>query len=567
MAITETHTNPETEPAAGAPESAAAGFPQTSGIAAVVSSGDHKTVGRLFIGFSLLFGLLSLALLAVFNVSSLKGSTLLSADKPFQAFTLGQLSVVLLFLMPLFLGLAIAVVPLQIGARTIAFPRAAAASFWAWLLSSILLVISYIPGVGGGMAIDPTTASDPLVGKQMSELTFLALIGVALALLLAAVCVVTTIVTLRTPGMHLDQIPLFSWSMLVAGGIWLLTVPVFIGNLALILVDIKYGAPAFFGVTYNQWSQLAWFVTQPQAFAFAIPLLGIAGDAVATFSRGRQPQRGALLFATGFLGALSLGAYAQPKFFPGVWLQWIFAAQCAAIVLPVLIMTAGLLLGLKNGEPKLKSPALLGLVSLLLLLLASITAIPFGIGRIGLQYTPKAVESSLTLRAAASGSPVYTWGVLGLVVGAAVTGAAAGIFLWAPKLAGRRLTDGIGSLLVLVLGAGTLLFGVPMCVLGFASKNQGLEDAADTLFGATALGAAVLLLGVLVVMIMHLATRVSVLGGGKTDEADAWGFGQTLEWAADSPPATGNFGELAHVTSPQPLFDLTDGEARDGGAA
>jgi len=563
MAITETHPNPETDSAAAASAGASVGFPETTGIAAVVSSGDHKTIGRLYIGFSLLMGLIALALLAVFNLSSVKGSTLLTADRPFQAFTLGQLSAVLLFLMPLFLGLAIAVVPLQIGARTVAFPRAAAASFWVWLISSIVLVVSYIPGVGGGMAIDPSTAADPVVGKEMSELTFVALIGVALALLLASVCVVTTIVALRTSGLHLDQIPLFSWSMLVAGGIWLLTVPVFIGNVALILVDIKHGAPAYFGVTYNQWPQLAWFVTQPQVFAFAIPVLGIAGDAVATFSRGRQPQRGGLLFAIGLLGALSLGAYAQPAFFPGIWLQWIFALQGFALFLPLVIMVGGVLLALKTGEPKLKAPALLGIVSLLLLMLAAFAAAPFGFGRLGLQYMPKVMTSSPALKAAGTGSPVYTWGILGLVLGAAATGAAAGLFLWAPKLTGRRLNDGLGKLLILVFGAGTLLIGLPLCVLGFASKYQGLEDSADTLFGAAALGAAILLFGVLVTMILHLATRVSVLGGGATDEPDAWGSGASLEWAADSPPTRGNFGELAHVTSPEPLFDLAEAEGAD----
>jgi cytochrome c oxidase subunit I len=547
MAITDTHTTPETEADAAASPALSA-FPQPEGIAAVIGTGDHKTLGRLYIGFSLFFGVAALAFTALFDINGIKDVEVLDAHA-FRFFTLGQLGLGFLFLLPLFLGLATAVVPLQVGASTIAFPRAAAAAFWAWLISAALLLASYTPALGGGIWVD---------SKDGSLLTLLALIGLTLSLLLGTVCVVTTVIALRTAGMHLDQVPLFSWSMLVAGGVWLFTLPVFAANLALMFVDTKYGAPAMFGIAAKQWSQLSWLFTQPAAFIFAIPALGIVGDAITTFSRGRQPLRGALLFSIGLFGALSLGAYAQPVFFPGVYLQWVFVSQCAALFVPVLILLGTLAYGLRRGTPKAGSPVLLGFVSLLLLLLASFAAVPFGIGRLGLQYTPKAVIIDPAVRQASTGSPLYTWGVLALIGAGAFAGALAGVYLWGPKIAGKKHADGVGSLLALLVLVGGLLAGTPLLLLGFANRTESLADSANVMFTAAAAGTAVLAFVALVALVVSIASRVGALSTDATVDADAWGFGQTLEWAAASPPDPGNFGELAHVTSPEPLLDLAE---------
>lgn len=554
MAITDTHTTPEIGSGASATGGSSA-FPQPRGIAAVIGTGDHKTLGRLYIGFSLCFGVLSLALTALFNVNGVKDMSVM-ADHSFQFFTLGQVGLAFLLLIPLFVGIATAVVPLQVGASTIAFPRAAAAAFWAWLVSAVLLVVSYVPAVGGGIW---ETES-----KDGSLLTQLALLGLVLSLLLGTVCVVTTVIALRTAGMHLDQVPLFSWSMLVAGGVWLFTLPVFAANLAFIFIDTKYGAPALFGTASKQWSQLSWLFTQPAAFVLAIPALGIVGDAITTFSRGRQPLRGALLFSIGLFGALSLGAYAQPVYFPGVYLQWVFVSQTAALFVPVLLLLGTLAYGLKSGSAKAGSPVLLAFVSLLLLLLASFAAIPFGLGRLGLQYSPKAVlADNLALRQASTGSPLYTWGVLALLGAGALAGALAGLYLWGPKIAGKKHADGLGSLLAIIVLVGGILAGAPLLVLGFANRTASLADSANVMFQAAAAGSAVIAFVVLVALVVSLASRVSALSHPAGLDDDAWGFGQTLEWAAGSPPAPGNFGELPHVTSPEPLLDLAESGGTD----
>jgi cytochrome c oxidase subunit 1 len=451
---------------------------------------------------------------------------------------------------PLFLGLATAIVPLQVGANTVAFPRAAAAAFWTWLISAGALICAY--------AIDGAIGSGANPDSQ--QLALVALIGLSLSLVLGAICVVTTVVALRTEGMALDRVPFFSWSMLVAGGIWAMTLGVFAGNALLVLIAVKYGIASRYAVPFNQWPQLAWLVAPPTIFVLAIPALGIIGDAVSTFSGARQPRRGAVLFAIGAFGALSFGAYVQPFFNEGAWHLWIVVAQSALLVLPLLVLLGGFATAMRAGKPKLASPAILGLVSLLLLTLAALVSIPFGIETLQLEAPAEPlIATNQALREAASATPPYLWGVLALVVSALLVAGAAGIYLWAPKLAGRRLGDGLGKLLVLILGGGALLVSVPLLVLGFANKASGIADASDALFGAAAAGAVVMAVGVLATVAPLLAARASVIGGGRTDDADAWGSGQTLEWLCDSPPATGNFGTLAPVTSPEPVLDLADG--------
>jgi heme/copper-type cytochrome/quinol oxidase subunit 1 len=548
MAITETPTTDAPSAVGATPP---AGYEEPTGLAAILGSGDHKTVGRLYIGFSLVFGVVAFALTALSDLQGIgDGGTILGLSSAFPVFTLGQVSLVLLFAIPLLIGLATVVVPVQVGARTVAFPRAAAASFWTWLVSAVLLVSAY--------AIDGAIGSGGDIESQ--QLTFLALIGLSVSLLVGSICVVTTVVALRTDGMALDRVPFFSWSMLVAGGLWAMTLGVFGGNVLLILIASKYGTANKYSVPFNQWPQLAWIVSAPAVFTFAIPVLGIAADAVSTFTGARQPRRGLLLFAMGAFGALSFGAYVQPFFNDGAWHQWIVVGQTALLLLPLLLLLGGLAAAMKAGKPKLASPPILGLVSVLLLLLAVLLAVPFGVTPLELEAPAEPlIATNQALREAASATPPYLWGILGLVAAAILVSGAAAIYLWAPKLAGRRLGDGLGKLLVLVLGGGALLVSVPLIVVGFATKASGIADSADALFGAAAAGSVVLAVGALVVVAPLLAARFSVLGGGRTDDADPWGTGQTLEWLADSPPAAGNFATLAPVTSPEPLLDLAEG--------
>jgi len=556
MAITETSTTktdaqslaPSTESAVST-GSTGSPVPAPRGLAGVLGSGDHKTIGRLYIGFSLLFGLAAFGLWVAFGLEAMKDLAS-QTDRGFWNFTLSQLSLILLFVIPLFVGLATAIVPLQVGASTVAFPRAAALAFWVWLISAVLLIVSYLPGVNGGVF-----GAD----ANGQGLTQLALGGLIVSLVLASVCITTTVIALRVPGLGLDRVPLFSWSMLVAGGLWILTLPVLLANVALIFIDSKYGAPSKFAVGYSQWTQLAWITGPPQIFAAAIPALGIAADALSTLAGVRIPRRSVALFAIGAFGALSFGAYAQLAYNPEVYGQWPFIAQSVLIVLPVLLLLGASAPWMRRGARAGAGPVLCGFVALVLLLLASVASAVFAISPLGLQTNFKALtDTSRPVFEASAGVPVFAWGISGLVVPAAIAGAVAGLAFWSAKLAGRPLRNGWVSLVAVLLLVAALLLSVPLLVLGFAAKAEALVDNAKVLYGISLAGAAVAVVALALAFMLFFFARVGVARHGSSTDPDPWGSGQSLEWATDSPPANGNFGVLPVVRSPEPLLDAAE---------
>jgi cytochrome c oxidase subunit 1 len=490
-------------------------------LAQVLGSGDHKTLGRLYIGLALVFGLVAWALQGISALDGIEGSDLVADDAAFQLYTLGKFSLVFLAGVPLLIGLATYVVPLQVGSSTIAFPRAAAAAFWTWVLGSVLLLAAYVAngGVAGGRA-------------NAVDLSLLGLAVVVLALLLATVCLLTTIVGLRTPGLSLDRVPVFSWSVFAGGSLWLLTLPVLLGNILLVYVDVHFGRPSDFGVADNQWQQLSWVFDQPQVFVYAVPALGIIADVAATRAGLRQRLRGLLLSAIGALAVLSFGAYAQPFFNDEVWTEAVYVAVGVLLFLPVLLAVSGIATTARAGRTPVDGATTGVAFTALLLLLAGLGAALYVISPLRLQE-----------------SADFQDGLAVLVLGAALTGSLAGLFFWAPKIWGRFAKDGLAKLSSLAAFGGVLIAGLALCAAGFGNRWEPLADASDALHGIAAAGAA------LVVVAVLLAVG-ALLTGARDDVADdAWGTGQTLEWMTASPPPVGNFGALAEVTSPEPALD------------
>ena len=206
------------------------------GLAGLIGTGDHKALGRAWIAMSLLFGIAALVLVALFHADV--SSSFLPTDTVDQVATLGQVALVLLFAIPLFVGIATYVSPLQVGARTVAFPRAAAMAFWGWMLGSGMLIAAYAinGGPGGGRA-------------KAVDLSFVALAFILTSLCLASVCLITTVFTMRTSGLWMTRIPLFSWSIVVAASLWLFTMPVLLANVLLTYLDHHYGTGTALGTS------------------------------------------------------------------------------------------------------------------------------------------------------------------------------------------------------------------------------------------------------------------------------------------------------------------------------
>jgi heme/copper-type cytochrome/quinol oxidase subunit 1 len=345
---------------------------------------------------------------------------------------------------------------------------------------------------------------------------------------------------MRAPGMSLDRTPVFSWSMLVAAGAWLLSLPVFVANAALVYVD-THNSGVVVGDGATAWSHIAWVLLLPQVYVCAIPALGVLGDVIVTGSGRRQVSRGVLFTGIGAFGALAIGGWAQFAQPDDLWTNPLFVGVAVLAILPLLACLAVWATGLRGGAT-LSGALVLAVVSLLVLLLATVTGALFAIEQLRVQDV---VDE-------AYGLPVGAVGQANLVLAAAIAGGLAGLFHWGPKITGRLLADGMAKLAAPVVLLGALLWGLVPFIEGLQGRFSALEDATDALGVVSVAGAALMVLAVAIGLVALIgATR------GPTAEGDPWG-GQTLEWATSSPPPPGNFATLAVVRSPEPLLDPTE---------
>ncbi len=507
---------------------------QPTGLAGFLGSGDHKAIGRAYIVTALIFGLAAAVtgeLVAVEQIDTSRFNVL-SADTAFQVFTFHSVSATFLFLLPLALGLAFVVVPLQVGAPSIAFPRAAAASFWAWLIASALVVISYL--INGG----------PQGGRARGvDLWIVALAAVLAALVLGAACLVATVFGLRAPGMSLAQVPMFAWSMLVAGTMWLLTLPVLVGILILMYVDHRHGGLTF-GANRDMYERILWAFRHPQVYAFAVPVLGIAGDVLPVAARTRQAFRGAAMGAIAAFGALGFGAFVQLSVYSNSVKQPAYIGMSLLAVVPVLALLALWADLFRRGRFSFNAPVLFAVAGVLMLLVAVLAGAAGAIPALKVAGTEWDVA-------------VTHYALLAALI--AVLG---GLHWWATKVIGRPAGQALGSLAALSILLGTVLLGFPGLVSALLhahskSTKKGLFQA---LTGIQVAGGGLITLGVLVAA----ASLITALrrGSGSREEgddeaatpADPW-HGHTLEWATPSPPPLENFLTVPAVSSAEPLLD------------
>lgn len=540
--MTVTESKPEdVVPAMGTTPAHAALPPEPArGLAGILGTADHKTVGRLFLGFSLVMLIVFLGTSTLIAAEGIDASSLgpLAENTFFQVQTISHVGLFFLGVLPAFLGLAIFVVPLQVGSPTVAFPRAAAASFWGWLIGGGVLIGAYLADGG------PTGGNEDAI-----KLFFTAWAMVIGSLGLACVCVITTVATARAKGMTLLRVPAFSWAMLIAASMWLFNLAALVANLLIVYIDTG-NAQVLYGQTANRWAQLAWIFAQPAVIGFALPLLGVLGDVVPVATRLRPARYPVTLGAIGAAGALTFGAYAQTAFNPELVHEGLFVAQSILLVLPLLALAGGFADAIRRGRLRLTSAFLVGEAGLLLLLGAAVAAALYAIDPLNLAYTQ------------------WGGGIEKLAVAASVAGIGAGLFHWGSKIWGHRVTEPLGKLVFLVVLGGGALFAAGDLIAGANGQLPAPASgvAAEVVDGAelgaliSTVGGGLLVFGVLLIV---LAVLPAVLRTGPRADADPWN-GHTLEWTTSSPPPFGNFtGPVLDVGSESPLLDAREAAAKE----
>ena len=508
------------------------------GVGAWATTTDHKRIGRLFIGCALLIAIAAAALGAVIGVEriSATGYSLLDQDSVTQIFSLYRVGLSFGVMLPLLLGVAIAVVPLQVGAKTIAFARLAMFGFWMWL-------------AGVGLAIGSTFANGgPGGGSEKMVDLFLLGMGIAvIGALAAAVSVVTTVLTNRAPGMTLLRVPMSSWSALTGGVALILTLPVLLGTLVYLYVDHRYARVAFGGNKgISDW--MGWSLTQPQTYVYVAMGAGVLAEIAAVVSGKRQVLRPVLLTGIAIVSLAALGGATQVQH--GVtWTNTSGSDKVKELIpflifnalplLGVLVVLGVSLLGIAKSKPRLvpaMAPALLGLGMVLTGMVGHLVAL-FG-------------PAQLAGTVFEEGEFIYV-GYGALLIGLAA------VSYWGPKLWGRVLPSsavlGISGLAFL----GTVLAALPMYIAGFANQpanvanNFSYSGPQELWNTASAAGHALVAVSVL----LFVLTALRAFTAGEVAGDDPWDA-QSLEWSVSSPAPSSNFVSTPSVTSAEPLLDI-----------
>jgi cytochrome c oxidase subunit 1 len=475
------------------------------------TTADHRRLGRLYIGTSLLFLLVGGAVGMLMRAELAEPGISLVGPDYGRLFSLHATVLPLLFLGPLWTGLATFIVPAQVGAPGLALPRLQATTFWLYALGGTLLLVSYVAGTPHGAGL---TLSQPISGQgnAPTDLWIGSLGMVAVASVLAAVVLLTTIVRLRAPGARLLELPLFTWSVLVSSAVIVVATPVFVAGLLLLGLDQHFGGPFFADTTAGTqvvWQHMLWLFGRPEVYLLTLPALGAACDIAATAARRPLPGGPAPRVLLAAFGVLSLGAWAAGTEVASAVVLPTYSLLTALVVVPIGLL-ALMWLGTVVGAPlRFHLPVLHVLGALALLAFA-------------------AVNTGVAAVQDVQGGSAWTTGHLHAgVFGPPVVLAAGALHQWAPRLLGRRLLAGLGLVEVALLTGGFLVMGLASYLLGYDGAPWHVGDMADqgswtNLNRLAAAGGVLVVLGV-------LALVANLLVGGRrrplTDDDDV-----TIGW-------------------------------------
>jgi cytochrome o ubiquinol oxidase subunit 1 len=517
------------------------------------TTADSKVIGRNLIGGSLLALAATAVVGALLGAERIDGSdSLFDVDALPQLFVAYRMGLVYGVLIPLLLGIAVAVVPLQLGARSLAFPRLAAAGFWTWFGGLILLVVSLAdnggPGGGNSQMVDLFLAAHALI-----------LIGLAAV----ALTVAATILTTRAPGMRLSRVPFFAWSALVASIGLLLALPVALAVVIYLYLDHRY-ARALFGGNTGLQSWIGFMLTQPATYLFALPAIGITAELVPVTFRKRMPMRAVMYTGLALVGVATLSVVTQQGIHE---LPWSGSGldlddfgtkfddllpYALFMLLPllgvVIVMALGALAAKPDGtRPNITPAFVFAFFGLGMVFVGMLGGALVPITDLGLQGT--VFEEAAT---------VY-------VVYGGVLGGLGGLAWWLPKWSGRVLPTGPAMGLALLGVLATVLASLPYFIAGFA--DQPAATGTFDYDGPSALWNVAVTLGhALMVLVVLGFVGLAMRPGRRDDDQpladDPWG-GQTLEWLTTSPAPTANFIEVPTVMSPEPVLDLHGSEGAD----
>jgi cytochrome c oxidase subunit I len=518
---------------------------------------DHKVIGNLYFITSFIWFLLGgvLALLIRTELIEPGLQVVDNAEQYNQLFTMHGTIMLLLFATPLFAGFANAIMPIQIGAPDVAFPRLNMLAYWLFLFGGVIAGAGFLTPQGaaafGWFAYSPLSSETYSPGLGGNLWVFgLAMTG--FGTILGAVNFITTIICMRAPGMTMFRMPIFTWNILVTSILVLMAFPVLASALFALGADRVLGAHVFDPVSGGAmlWQHLFWFFGHPEVYIIALPFFGIVTEILPVFSRKPVFGYKTLVFATISIAALSVSVWAHHMYATGQVLLPFFAVMTMLIAVPTGVKFFNWVGTMWGGSLTFETPMLWSIGFLVTFLFGGLTGI---------------ILSSPALDFHISDTYFVVAHFHYVVFGTVVFAMFAGFYFWWPKLTGKMLDERLGKIhfWMLFFGFhGTFLIQHWLGVIGMPRRYADYmpEDGFQWMNDVSSAGA--FLLGAsMIPFFYNLWKTWKYAPMVNTD--DPWGYGGSLEWATSCPPPRHNFESIPRIRSERPAFDLHHPEAAE----
>ena len=435
-----------------------------------ITSTDHKTIGYLYLISSFIFfmigGLMALVIRAELFAPGI--DIVQSKEQYNQLFTMHGTIMLLLFATPLFAGFANVIMPLQIGAPDVAFPRLNMFAYWLYLFGGLIASAGFFTPQGaasfGWFAYAPlsNTTFTPGLGGDLW------VFGLALAgfgTILGSVNFITTIVTMRAPGMTMFRMPIFTWNTLVTSLLVIMAFPPLAAALFALGADRRLDAQVFNPENGGAilWQHLFWFFGHPEVYIIALPFFGIVSEIFPVFSRKPLFGYKGIVYATIAIAALSVTVWAHHMYPTGAVLLPFFAVMTMLIAVPTGVKFFNWIGTMWRGKITFETPMLWSIGFLVTFLFGGLTGII-------LSSPPLDFHVTDTYFVVAH----FHYVVFGTVVFAMF----AGFYFWWPKFTGRMLDETLGKVHFWMLFVGfhmTFLVQHWLGVVGHAAPVRGLR--------------------------------------------------------------------------------------------
>ena len=536
---------------------ASAATAENTGIWSWITTVDHKRIGTLYLWTALIFFIIG-GLEAVLIRTQLMRPNMgfVSAETYNQLFTMHGTTMVFLAIMPLSAAFFNYLIPLQIGARDVAFPRLNAFSYWVYLFGGIFITLPILFQVapdGGWFGYAPLSTSRFSAGPNI-DFWVLGLQILGISSLAAAFNFITTIINMRAPGMSLMRMPMFTWMSFVVQFLVILAFPPITIALFFLLMDRFFGT-TFYAIAAGAdpllWQHLFWVFGHPEVYILILPAFGLVSEVLPTFSKKPLFGYNVMVYSGIMIGFLGFGVWAHHMFAVGMGpvADSIFSMMTMLIAIPTGVKIFNWIATMWDGQIRFTVP------------------MKFAIALIGM-FTIGGISGVMHSSPPADLQQTDTYFIVAhfhyVLFGGSIMGIFAGIYHYYPKMTGRMMGEGLGNLHFWLTFIGMNLTFFPMHFSGLLGMSRRIYtyDAGQgfDLFNLLATYGTYLLViatSVFVWNFLRSRTRGAVAGN------DPWGAA-TLEWSIPSPPPEYNFAQIPEVESRYPLWDLKSPEKTAG---